>query len=86
MLKADYHKQFLKDYRRLPKSIRPQFKKRLKLFLENPKNPVLRDHALSGLLKGRRAFSVTGDLRIVYRFVTPDFVVLLRLGTHNQIY
>lgn len=39
---------------------------------------------LSGGIKA--AFSVRGDLRVVYRFVDKNIAMLLRIGTHNQVY
>ena len=38
----------------------------LRLFLTDPLNPSLRNHALKGKLKGLRAISVTSDLRIIF--------------------
>lgn len=86
MLKADYHRHFKKDYRRLPQKIRKQFAVRLEAFLKNPSNPLLNDHPLSGDLFGKRAFSVTGNVRVIYRYLTKDMILLLRVGTHNQVY
>lgn len=86
MLKADYHKDFKKDYRKLAKAMQERFKDKFMLFLKNPQDPTLQDHALKGLLKGKRAFSVTGDVRVIYRFIDKDTLILLRIGTHNQVY
>ncbi len=47
----------------------------------------LHDHALKGKLKGLRAFSAAWDLRVIYReeggFIT---IILLDVGSHNQVY
>ena len=49
--------------------------------------PELRDHGLKGRMKGLRAFSAAWDLRVIYceegGFLT---VLLLDVGTHNQVY
>lgn len=63
-----------------------RFREKFMLFLKNPKDPTLKNHALQGLLKGKRAFSVTGDVRVIYRFIDKDTIILLRIGTHNQVY
>lgn len=55
------------------------------LFKENSQNPVLKDHALTGSKIGYRAFSVTGDVRIIYERFNGD-VRFYDIGTHNQVY
>lgn len=36
-------------------------------------------------MAGKRAFWITGDIRVVYR-VRGDTVYFLDIGTHNQVY
>jgi len=36
-------------------------------------------------MKGLRAFSVGGDLRVVYR-ETEEYYEFLDIGSHNQVY
>lgn len=86
MLNALYHKDFKKDYKKLPKNLRERFAERFLIFLKNPTESILRDHPLMGDLQGKRAFSVAGDIRVVYRFIDKGIVILLRIGTHNQVY
>lgn len=45
----------------------------------------LHDHALTGKLAGKRAFSMAGDIRIIY-IELEDSIVFLDIGTHNQVY
>jgi addiction module RelE/StbE family toxin len=59
---------------------------KIKLFVLNPKHPLLKDHKLKGEKKGLRAFHVIGDIRIVYKQITADTVLFLDVGTHNQVY
>ena len=59
--------------------------KRIELFKSNPKHPILRDHALTGTMFGLRAFSVTGDIRVIYS-IDNDTAYFIDIGTHNQIY
>lgn len=61
------------------------FYKRLQLFQENRKNPLLRDHALLGAALGKRAFSINGDVRVVYG-EDEEFIIFYDIGTHNQVY
>ena len=81
------HKSFLKAYNRLSILQKRQVDDVLILFGNNRTDPVLRDHALKGKMKGLRAFSAAHDLRIIYReeggFIT---IILLDAGTHIQVY
>ena len=87
-MKVKYHKDFLKNYK---KRIKPypklvtQFTKQLNKFIENPKEISLRDHKLIGKMKSFRAFSITGDIRVVYLIVN-DEIWLYDIGSHNQVY
>lgn len=83
------HRQFLRNYQKriLPFSnIDKKFEKRLKLFILNPRNPQLRDHKLIGSLQNFRSFSITGDIRLVYRWIDEYTLELYDIGTHNQVY
>ncbi|MBL7159679.1 type II toxin-antitoxin system mRNA interferase toxin, RelE/StbE family [Candidatus Microgenomates bacterium] len=87
-MRIKYNRRFQKNYR---KRIQPysnlnqQFKSRFKLFLKNSSHPLLKDHKLSGKLKEYRAFSVSGDIRLVYKRLN-DSLLLYDIGAHNQVY
>lgn len=83
-----YHKRFLKNYRKRIASntkLIAQVEERLEKFKENSSNPVLMDHKLTGEMSEYRAFSVSGDLRIVYKIVEHE-IWLYDIGSHNQVY
>lgn len=87
-MKVIYTKNFSKNYsKRVARNLKleKKFKERLKLFLVNPENPVLKDHKLTGAKKLLRSFSVTGDIRVVYRRGANN-LYLADIGTHNQVY
>lgn len=82
------HPQFLKNYKKRVlayPNLDKKFEERLKLFLQDAKNPVLKDHKLVGVLEGLRAFSVAGDVRVVYRII-KGVLELYDIGSHNQVY
>lgn len=82
------HRVFKKHFkaRILPnKSLVSRFESRLKMFLADPCNPVLRDHQLSGRMKNLRAFGITGDVRVVYQ-LEGENLYLYDIGSHNQVY
>lgn len=87
-MKIKYVGQFIKHfYRRIQPypHLNYQFDERVKLFLNSPNHPILKSHRLRGKKKDRRAFSVTGDIRVVY-FIEGDIIYFIDIGTHNQVY
>ena len=66
-------------------SLDGKFKERLKLFIEDKSNSILKDHNLKGNKSKYRAFSITGDIRVVYEQVGSG-ILLHDVGTHNQVY
>jgi len=62
-----------------------QFEQRLELFLQGVRGYPLDDHPLGGTMKGLRAYSLGGDLRVVYR-ETDQYYEFLDVGSHNQVY
>lgn len=84
----NYTQNFLKNYKKRiakNKSIDKQFQERLQLFLTNQHNPLLKTHKLIGAKKNLHAFSVTGDIRVIY-YQHGDTIFLIDIGTHNQVY
>ena len=87
-MKAYFTNNFKKAYaKRIQrnKNLGKRFEQRYDLFVDDLSYEVLKDHALSGKLQGHRAFSVTGDIRVVY-YVHEDIAYFVDIGTHNQIY
>ena len=82
------HKKFAKNYQKRiatnPKLV-SKFRSKLKQFMDDPNDPTLKDHPLVGKLSSYRAFSITGDVRVVYRIV-GDELWLYNIGTHAQVY
>lgn len=86
MRNVKFHKKFQKEFLRLDAHIQSAFSDRLKLFLTDPKAPLLRDHALKGGMDGKRSFSITGDIRVIYSTIDEHYLRLERIGTHSQLY
>ena len=59
----DFHKKFDKRYDRLAPMLQLKVDRVIEKFENNPFDPSLKNHALKGGMKGRRAISVTGDVR-----------------------
>ena len=88
-MKITFHDSFEKAYAKRiknnPKLVAKSLE-RIKLFQIEPRNPILRDHSLSGVKTGFRAFSVTGNYRVVYKPISDTESILVDIGTHNQVY
>lgn len=78
--------QFRKSVRRRPRWIQELVLERLDLFMHDHTNPLLGDHPLSGSLQGTRSFSVSGDLRVHYEYVSEETINLIGFGTHAELY
>ncbi|MDE0835224.1 MAG: type II toxin-antitoxin system mRNA interferase toxin, RelE/StbE family [Akkermansiaceae bacterium] len=80
-------KTFQKAYDKLAENPKTKVDDALALFLADRTDPALRDHPLKGKMKEFRSFSAAWDLRIIYRekggFIT---VILMHVGSHNQVY
>lgn len=46
----------------------------------------LRTHKLNGELKGSWAFNINNNYRIVFEFIDNNTVLLIDIGTHNEVY
>lgn len=87
-MKIHFTKDFKKAYQKRIQSnanLNKRFEDRYDLFESDPTNPILKDHELTGKLQGHRAFSVTGDVRVVY-YIFKATCYFIDIGTHNQVY
>lgn len=67
------------------RNLRETYIECVKAFQNGESGYLLDDHALKGKMKGKRAFSIVEDVRVVYA-ETDDAFVFLDLGSHNQVY
>lgn len=82
------HSQFKKHFKKrvLPSpKLASKFEERLRLFLADPENQLLKNHQLKGKKKNYYSFSITGDIRVVYK-IKGNILQLYDIGTHNQVY
>ncbi len=80
-------KPFRKAFARLARREQAAVESAMQQFKVDRLNANLCDHALKGKMKTLRAFSAGWDLRVIYReeggFIT---IILVDVGTHNQVY
>lgn len=88
MKRIELHHSFIKSCaKRIAKNrkLGKQYEVRVDMFIAGQRGTPLNDHALTGDLQGRRSFSITGDIRVIY-VELKDKILFLDIGTHNQIY
>lgn len=78
-----YSSKFEKEYKKLPIEIKKLAEKKVKLFRENPHNPALKSHQLTGRLKTYWSFSINYQFRIIFEFINKDEVWFHSVGTHE---
>ena len=81
----DFIVSFLERIQPHPKLVH-QFRKKVNLFTTNPSSKQIKDHLLVGKHQGKRAFSITKDIRIIYKPISKIKIVFLDIGNHNQVY
>lgn len=82
-----FHKSFQKSYKKLDSKIQKKVDSAIHKFRANPFDRTLYNHPLTGKLQGKRAFSVTGDMRVVFEeYNDYVLVVMIDVGSHSQVY
>jgi mRNA-degrading endonuclease YafQ of YafQ-DinJ toxin-antitoxin module len=84
-MKVIYHKKFNKKYAKLSPIVKQKFKERRNLFLNDPVNPLLRNHSVERAYPGCKSINITGDYRAIFR-ETAISVEFINIGTHSQLY
>ncbi|MFZ4558036.1 MAG: type II toxin-antitoxin system YafQ family toxin, partial [Pseudanabaena sp.] len=59
---------------------------KLELFKSEPFHPSLKTHSLSGNFAGSWAISINYEQRLMFKFLSDTKVLLLSLGTHDEVY
>ena len=74
---------FDKHYRKLPKRVKEEAKKKEHTFRDNPFDPTLRTHKLHGKEKDAFAFWINYSYRTKFIFLDEETVLFLDIGTHD---
>lgn len=82
-MKILYLPKFAREYKKLPAKIKDLTEKREKLFRQNPFDPRLKTHKLSGDLSGFWSFSIDYKYRIIFDFASDETVRFYSVGDHD---
>lgn len=88
MKRIDFSRQFEKHYAkriRPNKSLQRAYAERYILFAAGERGYPLNDHLLTKSMAGKRAFSVSANIRVVYK-ETDEAIIFIDVGSHNQVY
>ena len=85
-MKIFLHRTFVKKYAKLRVNQKRKFKERRDIFLRDPYDPILNNHALAGKYTGSRSINITGDLRLVFDVIDKDSVLFIDIDTHSNLY
>ena len=89
MTKVIWDQGFKKIYQKRVKSdsdLKKRFWISMRLFSKNPFDRRLRTHKLTGKLEGLWAFSVAYDCRVIFEFLSENEVLLVDVGSHEEVY
>ena len=78
--------RILKKWRKKHPNLGERFQQKIELFIQDPFDPSLRTHALSGNLAGCWSFSINYDYRLIFKFIDENRVLLIDLGSHDEVY
>jgi addiction module RelE/StbE family toxin len=87
-MKIEYHKNFLKQFKKLKRNEQSRVLEVLRLFANDPFAEQLRNHQLKGKLSKFRSISAGGDIRLHYYEKEHNHlvVVFVATGSHAQLY
>jgi mRNA-degrading endonuclease YafQ of YafQ-DinJ toxin-antitoxin module len=83
IIRIEVSSRFKKSFRKLHPKIQRKAISKIKLFKENPFDPRLRTHSLSGKEKECWAFWIDYRYRIKFIFLNGNEVLFLDVGTHD---
>lgn len=85
-MQVETHKRYDAMWAQLDSSQQSQVLTALKLFMTNQNTKQLRIHQLKSKYYPQYSISAADDLRIHFLRLKKNKVVLMMVGTHNQLY
>ena len=77
---------FLKRSKKLSKHEKVLLSKKVDVFRQSPGDPRLKNHPLTGKLKGLLSFSLTYSKRVVFMYINKNKALFIDVGTHDEVY
>ena len=89
MIKIAFSPAFERNFcRRLKGNVKLQdkFWQKVERFIQDPFEPQLKTHKLTGKLQDLWSFSIDYDLRVIFYFVNETNAVFVDIGSHDEVY
>ena len=86
MILIVYSSNFLISAERLPRNIRRKLARLIILLQKKPFFSLLHTKPLSGELAGLFSFRITRDWRVMFQFLNPRAIQLLRVAHRKDMY
>jgi len=89
VIKITWDQGFKRIYKKKVKNdqeLKKGFWDAVELFSKESFDHRLRTHKLTGKLEGLWAFSVTFDCRVIFEFLDKNEVLLVDIGSHDEVY
>lgn len=83
-MKVNRSSRFKRTYKKLPPDIQNDFIDKIRLFTDNPQNPILRTHKLKGKLQECYAFYLKEGWRVLFDFTHNHEINLIAIGHHDS--
>lgn len=85
-MKVRFNKAFAKQLAKQSKKVEIALTSKLELFVADPRNTLLHNHALSGPWQGYYSINISGDIRAVFELLDKNTAYFVAIGTHSQLY
>ena len=88
-MKVSFSSSFKRAFKKRIKGkqeLESKFWNKLELFTNNPFEPNLKTHKLSGKLKDLWSFSLEYDERVLFYFTDDGTAVFINIGNHDEVY
>lgn len=83
MIEIEYSPKFARQYKKITKKIKKSAEEKEKIFRQDPFDPQLKTHKLTGKLKDYWAFSISRRHRIILSFAGKNLARFHTVGTHD---
>jgi mRNA-degrading endonuclease YafQ of YafQ-DinJ toxin-antitoxin module len=89
MTEVSFSSTFQRTFRKRiagDRALQTRFWQKVEQFQQDPFQPSLRTHKLSGKMKDMWSFSVEYDERVIFYFTDDGKAVFVDIGTHDEVY
>ena len=89
MIEVTFSPTFQRVFRKRIKGntdLQAKFWQKIEQFQQDPFQPTLRTHKLSGKIKNTWSFSIEYDARVIFYFTHDGKAVFIDIGTHDEVY